>query len=596
MVNQKNKQVKSSFKSLFLFSFRLISKKAFVICSIIAYAIVICLYTSIIPVMSDKAPITLFRSSYSTSLLMLLVAAVISVIAVEIFRTPIDDGTELLIVSKPISRKEIVFTKLLIFLIYVILISIVGAIIATFTFLNRSSSREDSTTLLLGVLLGTVVNGLLFGSITTILSIYFKKIISMVISVGISFALLIMTFLGSFTIKSPVQILQDRGYTISPLTILDNEKDEKTGETKLTQTNALFSTGLPAGETLSKAWSSAASVTPYKTFSFFDFGYQLSSLYTLSYSSPDVRSVIGEMTYNSIPVDLIFDEDYKIATNPLLTKINVTTEDMVSSTRTTPMPKPQTSRESIKPTPLNVASIDLIPQISRSTSIQFDKEWRNVYKYDVPDDFISSKSNDELIKIWNEAWEKYKKNGTSSTAQYVSNNVASTNGETLDFLDNYFKDPNHSLKDSDIVAVLRDISLIQLGGMVKLSQEQNLTLKNIEASPELTTILNLGRMKIERKKPEEVGAMVEKKLKAGEQVNIEDIASIKGYTTKFQFNGNTYKINLVSNYANSSFYKNFVKTSTKSLLNKNYTIPLWISVSVVVFASASSLYFRRDFA
>lgn len=596
MVNQKNKQVKSSFKSLFLFSFRLISKKAFVICSIIAYAIVICLYTSIIPVMSDKAPITLFRSSYSTSLLMLLVAAVISVIAVEIFRTPIDDGTELLIVSKPISRKEIVFTKLLIFLIYVISISIVGAIIAAFTFLNRSSSREDSTTLLLGVLLGTVVNGLLFGSITTILSIYFKKIVSMVISVGISFALLIMTFLGSFTIKSPVQILQDRGYTISPLTILDNEKDEKTGETKLTQTNALFSTGLPAGETLSKAWSSAASATPYKTFSFFDFGYQLSSLYTLSYSSPDVRSVIGEMTYNSIPVDLIFDEDYKIDSNPLLTKINVTAEDITSSTGTTPMPTHQTSRESIKPTPLNVSWFDLIPQISRSTSIQFDKEWRNVYKYDVPDDLISSKSNDELIKIWNEAWEKYKKDGTSSTAQYVSNNVASTNGETLDFLDNYFKDPNHSLKDSDIVAVLRDISLIQLGGMVKLSQQQNLTLKNIEGSPELTTILNLGRIKIERKKPEEVGTMVEKKLKAGEQVNIEDIVSIEGYTTKFQFNGNTYKINLVSNYANSSFYKNFVKTSTKSLLNKNYTIPLWISVSVVVFASASALYFRRDFA
>ena len=596
MVNQKNKQVKSSFKSLFIFSFRLISKKAFVICSIIAYAIVVCLYTSIIPVMSDKAPITLFRSSYSTSLLMLLIAAVISVIAVEIFRTPIDDGTELLIVSKPISRKEIVFTKLLIFLIYVISISIVGAIIAAFTFLNRSSSREDSTTLLLGVLLGTVVNGLLFGSITTILSIYFKKIISMVISVGISFALLIMTFLGSFTIKSPVQILQDRGYTISPLTILDNEKDKKTGETKLTQTNALFSTGLPAGETLSKAWSSAASATPYKTFSFFDFGYQLSSLYTLSYSSPDVRSVIGEMTYNSIPVDLIFDEDYKIHSNPLLTKINVTTEDIMSPTGTTPIPKSQASRESIKPTPLNVASVDLIPQISRSTSIQFDKEWRNVYKYNVPDDFISSKSNDELIKIWNEAWEKYKKNDTSSTAQYVSNNVASTNGETLDFLDNYFRDPNHSLKDSDIVAVLRDISLIQLGGMVKLSQQKNLTLKNIEGSPELTTILNLGRMKIERKKPEEVGTMIEKKLKAGEQVNIEDIASIEGYTTKFQFNGNTYKINLVSNYANSSFYKNFVKTSTKSLLNKNYTIPLWISVSVVVFASASSLYFRRDFA
>ncbi|EGZ31262.1 hypothetical protein, partial [Malacoplasma iowae] len=65
---------------------------------------------------------------------------------------------------------------------------------------------------------------------------------------------------------------------------------------------------------------------------------------------------------------------------------------------------------------------------------------------------------------------------------------------------------------------------------------------------------------------------------------------------KFKWNGNTYKISLLGGYGNSVYYKNFVKTSTKSLLNKNYTIPLWISVSVVVFASASALYFKRDFA
>lgn len=592
MNNQKNRQIKSSFKSLFLFSFRLISKKAFVICSIIAYALVICLYTSIIPVMSDKAPITLFRSSYSTSLLMLLVSSVISVIAVEIFRTPIDDGTELLIVSKPISRKEIVFTKLLIFLIYVVSVSIVGTIITAFTFINRSSSRQDSTTLVLGVLLGTVVNGLLFGSITTILSIYFKKIVSMVISVGVSFALLIVTFLGSFTIKSPVQILQDRGYTITPITVLDSSKDNKTNTEKLLKTNALFSTGLPQGETLPKAWNSASSASPYKTFSFFDFGYQLSSLYTLSYSSPSVSSVIGEMSFSSTPVELIFDESYKLASNPLLTKVHITAEDIKPGTGTTPS-KPSTKIDLI---PINVGSYDLIPQISNSTSIQFDKEWKNVYKYNVPDDFIQSKSTDELIKIWNDAWNKYGKADTSSDAQYVSNYEVSTDKETLDFLNNYFKQPGHSLNNSDIVAVLRELCLIQLGVLLKLSQVKNLTVKDTETNKEYTTILRLGGSKIERKKPEEVSKIIRQKEETNEQIKIEDFLSLRGYTTKFKWNGNTYKISLLGGYGNSVYYKNFVKTSTKSLLNKNYTIPLWISVSVVVFASASALYFKRDFA
>lgn len=44
--------------------------------------------------------------------LMFAVAVLTCYIAIEIFRTGIDDGTELLTVSKLISRKEIVFVKL----------------------------------------------------------------------------------------------------------------------------------------------------------------------------------------------------------------------------------------------------------------------------------------------------------------------------------------------------------------------------------------------------------------------------------------------------------------------------------------------------
>ncbi|EGZ31766.1 ABC transporter permease [Malacoplasma iowae] len=581
MVRKKQRR-ETSIKPLFIFSLSLIGKKVIVLCGLLAYAIIICLYTSIIPILSEKPPISLFRSSYSTSLLMLLVAAVISIIAVEIFRTPIDDGTELLIVSKPISRKEIVFVKLFIFLLYILLLSLIGTIIASFAFLNSSSSKDDSTTLVLGVLLGTIVNGLLFGSITTILSIYLKKIVSMVISVGISFALLIMTFLGSFTIKSPVAILKDRGYTVTPITILDISKDKKNNDDVLKQTNALFSTGLPDGETLQMAWNKAANVSPYKTFSFFDFGYQLSSLYSLSNPSPDVRSVIGQMSSTSIPIDIEFDESYNILNNPLLTKIKIYNSDL------TPKPANDNNQTPEK----EIASINLIPLIYDYASINFDKESKDILKLKFSKDFISKHTESYFLNKWEEAWKKYGKTNSSTDSKYVSNDSFLGEKDTLNFLNMYFKEPQNNLNTSNIKNVLTDLCEIQLGGLIKLASQKDLSIQKILNSNEFKTVLALSEIKIEKKKQDSNTYQKETITKP----DIEDYISIKNISTKFQYNGNIYRIDLLCNYGNANSFKNFIKVTTKSLINKNYVIPVWTALSFMVFISAAILYTRRDFA
>ncbi|RXY96786.1 hypothetical protein D8X55_02670 [Malacoplasma penetrans] len=175
-INSKNDvKVKKDFsifnKKFFCFSFKLMASKISVYIGIFVYLFIIACYSIIVPRVADKAPISLYNLSTSTMFLMFSVAVVTCYIAIEIFRTGIDDGTELLTVSKPISRKEIVFVKLTIFLIYVLIISVLGMGISAFTYLDDLSTNSDSTTIMLGTFTGTVVNGIIFGSIVTIISI-----------------------------------------------------------------------------------------------------------------------------------------------------------------------------------------------------------------------------------------------------------------------------------------------------------------------------------------------------------------------------------------------------------------------------------------
>ena len=102
-------------KVFFSFSLKLLTSKISIYFSVLIYFLIIAAYTIIVPTLAKKAPIELFNLSTSGMFLMFEISVVACHIAIEIFRTGIDDGTELLTVSKPISRKEIITVKLIVF-------------------------------------------------------------------------------------------------------------------------------------------------------------------------------------------------------------------------------------------------------------------------------------------------------------------------------------------------------------------------------------------------------------------------------------------------------------------------------------------------
>lgn len=301
------KKIKIFDKNYFLFSLALISKKISIYISISIYLILILSYTLFVPLIAEKPPIELFLFPIAPSFLMFAMVVVSCFIAIEIFRTPIDDGTELLVVSKPLSRREICVVKFSIFYIYIIAISCLGSIIATTAYAIPNSNYVDNTHIVVGTLIGSFIIGLLFGSVAILFSLYSKKIISMLLTIGIAFILNISSMLGTVIYETPTQIISNSQNIIAATNLLNinnNKSNIVSGMIKGSVTN---------NKSVSEIYNEAFSKNIYTKTIYFDFSLQLSSLYTFGKPAQDIALNIAAQSYTNTPFKLEF-KNYDLPT------------------------------------------------------------------------------------------------------------------------------------------------------------------------------------------------------------------------------------------------------------------------------------------
>lgn len=306
MSNKVSSQLSLFDAPLFKFTFKIMAKKTSIYLSIALYFVLILAYTSIVPSIAKVDPIQLFSIQTSAMFLMFCMSLVASFIAIEIFRTSIDDGTELLTVSKPISRKEIVFVKLTIFLLYILIVAVLSAGLASFMFLTGYGTTNDNLIVLLGMLIATIIVGIIFGSIATLLSLYCRKIIALLITLSITFILMVYSMLGSFIIESPTKLMQKQGENITPISLID--VNEKNGGVSVVQgASTVGGTKSPK-----ELWNEYRNKSNYYGFVKSDFGYQISSIYTLGKPSGDVVNTLSMMSVYNSPVDFKFSNTYDL--------------------------------------------------------------------------------------------------------------------------------------------------------------------------------------------------------------------------------------------------------------------------------------------
>ncbi|MCQ3908331.1 MAG: ABC-2 transporter permease [Mycoplasmoidaceae bacterium] len=163
--------------------------------------------------------------------LMGMVAALFtSVLAINIFKDTNDDGTELIIISKPISRFKIVLTKFLLFGFICLLVNITTVLLTCFTaFLPRTESRFYLG-LLVSMFIGNAVTFALFGSISILLTVKFVKVGVIVTNIIISLVFLIYQTLTLFVFSTPAVILDKNSMSASTYILFD--RNTETGDYK----------------------------------------------------------------------------------------------------------------------------------------------------------------------------------------------------------------------------------------------------------------------------------------------------------------------------------------------------------------------------
>lgn len=169
-----------------------------------------------------------------------------AVLAINVFKDTNEEGTELIIISKPISRFKIVMTKFILFGFFCILINLSTVILSAFTiFLPRTEPRFY-VGLLVSMFIGNAITFAVFGSISILLTVKFAKVGVIVTNVILSLIFLIYQTLTLFVFSTPAKKLDDN--YMSGSSYILQKRDLNTGEYSEDEIVNFSANDLPKGK------------------------------------------------------------------------------------------------------------------------------------------------------------------------------------------------------------------------------------------------------------------------------------------------------------------------------------------------------------
>ena len=442
------------------------------------------------------------------------------------------------------------------------MVALISLIISSFTYLNDLSAPNDSLNIMLGIFVGTIVSGIIFGSIATILSIYIKKISAMLITIGVSFILMLISMLMSFTITTPVQHISDSGKSLVSINTVNYSKNDK--KVNLNQGVAAFDSS--SGQYLNpeNIWKDALNKSGYNKAISFDFGYQISSIFTLNSVNTDLQNVLKMLTALNQPVDLTF-------TNYDLDNISNITYSYTSTNNLTFNVNFYLNSNGAS----SLNNIGSDAQNSFNGKVSYSND--DISKINQE---VTSNINGSQIQYWTDAWTKYKTSSTTTS----SNTTTASSGS--DFVSNFFAQNRLSTNSENTENLIKQINTIQYSAFISLVHNgiPMITTTQSDGSKQ-QTISDEGRVQLE--------------LLGIDLSNVQhslQSSIIFNYTIP----NTTTSTRLTLSNPFSLFPKDIMDkakiVNVEPVLQSKVIIPVWVSVSIIIFLLAIILYFRRDFA
>ncbi len=503
----------------------------------------------IVPIIFKTNPMNIMSYyAYMPMYLMIFCAMLSAVYAIQLFRTNIDDGTEILIISKPITRREILVSKFTIFITTILFVAVAEALFTLFANFNPLATPADISTLSLGSFVATIIDSFVFGSISIITSIYIRKIGSLLISIGLAFVLMLISSLASIVTTTPMKFIQDQGMVVSGATLV---KVNDGGGVNMTNGAYIMPPPTEKQEDINDLWKDAFQKSAYPNYVNFDFAYQLSTIYNMGRMPTDVEVALTTMAYMNEPYNINFSdkgaEDYLI---------------------TIPNPKEPTkslelSLASTGGSDIRIGAKDIVAHTEPETMKNYKGNIKDFWTFNTKAIiFIHNHPNDKNLgnslmqdffnkNLINENHGIKKENYSDET---IFNTLNKWNQTLLDIA-TYFE----TTSEKDIV---NDINNGKFGNSAS------------EAKTTLTTYLSILNY-------------LNPSMRSSGTINAYDVIKI---------NGQNARVTPLFNILPEALLSTYKQLTLEPLIDISTIIGVWATISVVIMGLAVIAYSRRDFA
>lgn len=319
------------------FCLNVLFRSIFVYITWALYFLVLIFLFYLLPIMLDTKLSYITSYTYFFIILVMIAMTNVSSLIYAIFRKSIDDGSELIVISKPITRTSIIWAKII---LYLMITSIVAGITALISYLTRFTNYSNvtvSTELAKNTFIATIVIYLLFGGIASILSIFMKQVGSLICLLSIFILLMIYSVISNQIFMSiPKSLKYKQGLYLSPISLVQTDKENDLSKTNYhwganasINSNNNFMTlefynkqnfGVSPNNYLQHSYNKSVESNNFYVYLWTNIVYQLTSIYTwpsdyyLESSYYSLSSVLRSS--NSYNIRLDFE------TNTLLNKDN----------------------------------------------------------------------------------------------------------------------------------------------------------------------------------------------------------------------------------------------------------------------------------
>ncbi|AFP81262.1 putative ABC-type transport system permease component [Mycoplasmoides gallisepticum NC08_2008.031-4-3P] len=294
----------------FAFLIKQIVKKPFVWATFSAYFIMLLVILLIFPLYQETSPANYWNNPViHVSTFLIPVASIFGImVAMFLFKDGVADGTEIIIISKPVSRKIYVSAKFLVLILTCLVFSFLLIITAAIAKINPQFQLQNMKDLMLGIFIGNFINSSFFGSISILISFGLSKNSTIVIVFLATFLMNFQTPLSALFFKSPSRVLSDSQHTLVERSLLTNKQDRN--HQPVGETVAFQPTPSDAKQNIKQLYEQAEASTFYNQSFYFNLGNALNSIYNLNSLSYENSGNINFLSANTkIVFERVFDPD-----------------------------------------------------------------------------------------------------------------------------------------------------------------------------------------------------------------------------------------------------------------------------------------------